>query len=346
MSKLHQTQQTFYINFRTAKKELDTLLAADAFPSPATDLIDAIDQKLAALIEDVQNAKVYLAPYDQRAYTSQVDQLTKEFRALKEKVMPKSKFAFSTRSRKFITNGHGAEADCSQLKPIKSSPLVSDLRSIAVHQLQRLDSKFVTVQPLPASTSILLSQISNCIIFVPSSTSFSSVRVTDCTKSILVFAGEISGPIHLSQVTTSAIVVRQAHQFRVHESSDSDILLGETGGRIIEKSDDLIFAKAEFDNANDRITISQFTESIDDFDHPAGQSPNWSTIDEDTTTKFTVEHYERIILLSQATNDQQIQDGMTKTIQAALSRDIVFDGEDELRGEAELRTSTQQPIRP
>jgi hypothetical protein len=50
--------------------ELDTLLAADMFPSPATDLIDAIDQKLAALIEEVQNAKVYLAPYDQRAYAS------------------------------------------------------------------------------------------------------------------------------------------------------------------------------------------------------------------------------------------------------------------------------------
>ncbi|KAK9313318.1 hypothetical protein V1522DRAFT_406658 [Lipomyces starkeyi] len=335
MSKLHQTQQTFYINFRTAKKELDTLLAADMFPSPATDLIDAIDQKLAALIEEVQNAKVYLAPYDQRAYASQVDQLTKEFHCLKEKAVPKSKFAFSTRNRKFITNSHGAEAGSSQLNPTKPSPFVSDLPGIAVHQLQRLDSKFVTVQPLATATSIFMSQISNCIIFVPSSTSFSSVRVADCTKSILVFAGEISGPIHLSRVTTSTIVVRQAHQFRVHESSDSDVLLGETGGRIIEKSDDLIFAKAEFDEANDRITISQFTESIDDFDHPTGQSPNWYTINEDTTTKFTAKHYERIILLSRATNDQQIEDGMTKIIQAALSRDIVFGGEDELKGEAE-----------
>ncbi|KAK9388068.1 hypothetical protein V1515DRAFT_599504 [Lipomyces mesembrius] len=335
MSKLHQAQQTFYINFRTAKKELDTLLAADTFQSPATDLIDAIDQKLATLIEDVQNAKVYLALYDQRAYASQVDQLMIEFHALKEKAVPKSKFAFSTRSRKFIINGPGTDADSSQLKPIKSSPLVSDLPGIAVHQLQRLDSNFVTVQPLPASTSILMSQISNCIIFVPSSTSFSSVRVTYCTKSILVFAGEISGPIHLSRVTTSTIVVRQAHQFRVHESSNSDILLGETGGRIIEKSDDLMFAKAEFDKTNDRITISQFIESIDDFDHPAGRSPNWSTIDGDTTTKFTAKHYERIILLSRATNDQQIQDGMSEIIQAALSRDIVFEGENELKGEAE-----------
>ncbi|KAK9372230.1 uncharacterized protein V1513DRAFT_260371 [Lipomyces chichibuensis] len=335
MSKLHQTQQTFYINFRTAKKELDTLLAADAFLLPATDLIESIDQKLAALIEEVQNAKVYLAPYDQRAYASQVDQLTKEFHALKEKAVPKSKFAFSTRNRKSITNSRENVADSSQLKPIRSSPLVSDLPGIAVHQLQRLEGKFETVHPLPASTSMLMSQISNCIIFVPSSTSFSSVRVTNCTKSILVFAGEIYGPIHLSRVTTSTIVVRQAHQFRVHESSDSDIILGETGGRIIEKSDDLIFAKAEFTDANDRIIISQFTESIDDFDHPAGKSPNWSTIVEDTTTKFTAKHYERVILLSRSTHDKQIQDGMTKIIQAALSRDIDFAGEDELKGEPE-----------
>ncbi|KAJ8102058.1 hypothetical protein POJ06DRAFT_76217 [Lipomyces tetrasporus] len=330
MSKLHQTQQSFYISFRTAKQELDALLATDPIPSPPTDLIEAIDQKLAAVIEEVHNAKVYLVPYDQRAYASHVDQLTKEVHALKERVAPKSKFAFSTRSRKVALNGHGNEADSRVSKPTKSGLQVSEFPGFAVHQVRRLDSKFVTVQTLPAASSLVISQIHKSIIFVPLATSvISNVQVTDCSKSILVIVGEISGPIHISRVNTSTIVVRRAHQVRVHESSDSDILLGETGGRIIEKSDDLIFAKVEFNEANDRIAISPFTESLDDFDNPAGQSPNWSTIDEDTTTKFTDKHYERIIELSQSTDERQVHDRMTRIIDAALSRDIVFEGDDE-----------------
>ncbi|KAK9240789.1 hypothetical protein V1525DRAFT_393915 [Lipomyces kononenkoae] len=330
MSKLHQTQQRFYSNFQSAKKELDKLLAAGANSSPTSDILDAIDQKLAALIEDVQIAKAYLVPYDQRAYASQVDQLTKEFNELKERAVPISKFAFSTRSRRLPGDGRSSEPEQIASKQINSSPQAFDIPGITIHQLQGLENKFVTVEPLPASGSLSISEISNCIIFVPPSASvMSSVRVTDCLKSILVFSGEISGPLHLSRVITSTIVVRQAHQLRLHESSDSDIILGETGGRIIEKCSDLIFAKAEFNEAHDRITISQFTESIDDFDHPAGKSPNWSTIDDETTTKFTDNHYERIVHLSQTTNEQHIQENLTRLIHAALSRDIDFEDGDE-----------------
>ncbi|KAK9367422.1 hypothetical protein V1509DRAFT_146985 [Lipomyces kononenkoae] len=332
MSKLHQTQQRFYINFQKSKKDIDNLLAASANSSPTADLIDAIDQKLAALIEDVQIAKAYLVPYDQRAYAGQVDQLTKEFNELKERAIPISRFTFSTRSRKPASEGHTSDGE--QMAPRLIDHQELDLSGIAIHQLHKLENKFVTVQPSPKSSGLSISEINDCIIFVsPSVSVMNSVRVTDCSKSILIFSGEISGPIYLSRIITSTVVVRQAHQLRLHESTDSDIILGETGGRIIEKCSDLIFAKAAFNEANDQITISPFTELVDDFDHPAGKSPNWSTIDEETTTKFTNNHYERIIQLSQTTDEQTIQENMTKLIHAALSRDIDFEVGDELKGE-------------
>lgn len=176
-----------------------------------------------------------------------------------------------------------------------------------------------------ASTSLLLSGIEDCIVYVPQSARVGSIQVADCRDSVLVFDCVIEGPIHLTRVATSCVVVRSALQFRMHDSDDSDVLLGkDTKGAIIENSDELIFAQCRFDDTT-MISVEPFEGTVDDFDHPAGASTSWSTIDEDSTTKFTENEYVEIIRLASDVQDGRLSEDALRIKHKVISRGFDFD---------------------
>ncbi|KAK9465842.1 hypothetical protein V1512DRAFT_209927 [Lipomyces arxii] len=324
MSKLHQTQQIFYNSFQSSKSSLELLLATDPLPTPSNDLLDAITVKLDQLVKEVQNAKVYLAPYDQRAYSSQLDALIKAFEELKERTRPKSRFTFASRVRVQPTSTESVPSSPTSVVDLSSSV---ELPGVSVNQIKRQTGRFIAVSELSPFSTAVISGIENSIVYFPPNVKLTNVQIKDCTTSILILPCQIDGPVHLSRVNSCVVLLRQIHQFRMHESVDSDIFFGRTGGRIIERCDDLLFSSIEFDKAYEHISIKPFVDTIDDFDHPAGPSPNWSTIDEDTTTKFTDKQYEEIVRLSKNADSPTVLDRTAKIIRAALSREMIFEGE-------------------
>ncbi|KAK7204319.1 hypothetical protein BZA70DRAFT_280486 [Myxozyma melibiosi] len=361
MSKLHQTQQNFYVHFRTARAAIEALITTDPVPDPPTDLLESAESRLASLRSDVANAKAYLAPYDQRTYSTQLDQLTADYDALRAKLAPTASFSFSSRSRKPGENGSvssdSAQSETPSARPslaessswtssesthttlLSTTPTtVKDSRlppsvSTSVYQIRNQLSKFVVAAPLPSATSLLVSGIEDCVVYIPPFVKVSSVQVMDCANSVLIFAGVIDGPIHLTRVVTCSLVVRDALQFRMHDSTDSDILLGSgITSAIIEKSDELIFAQATFDSDSDdklMSAVSPYTGKVDDFDHPAlPASPNWNTIDDDSTTKFTEKDFKTIVEIANtagSTTTTALSADALRIKRKALSRGFDFD---------------------
>ncbi|KAK9452220.1 uncharacterized protein V1518DRAFT_410659, partial [Limtongia smithiae] len=353
MSKLHQTQQTFFVHFRTVKSALEELIESGTDSATPAEVLERIETSLASLQSDVQKACAYLAPYDQRVYATvrclrsssllstslstdqvhqqQLDQLSADFETLKARIAPRTRFAFSRRR----TNGSSIHADIAApldptvppLGPIAAAALAAPgTASVPVHQVLRVKSKFVAVpQSLPTSSALLLSHIEDSIIYVPPDVAINSVQVSDCSHSILLFAGPVQGAIYLSRVVTSVVVIHKAHQVRMHESTDTDLIIGDTGGRIIEKCDDLIIAKLLCGEDGMMSGEAPFTESIDDFSHPLGVSPNWTSLDEDSNTKFTEKEYKKVVELATVTDEDVIARRSTAIKRTALSREFAFE---------------------
>ncbi|KAK9457637.1 tubulin binding cofactor C-domain-containing protein [Dipodascopsis uninucleata] len=271
MSKLHKTQQIFFVQFSAEKEEIEKLLHKGEFDQSEGALAEA-SAKLDALKEEVTNAAVFLPGYDQRAYTTQLDQLTAQASALSDKLCPKARFSFSSRSRRTTESQGFAEKrprlDGTSAEVVSEKPIIST----PVQQIRDINKKFFTLPAIAAlSTTLFMSHIQSSIVYIaPSEVSLSNVQLADCTGSLIVFASDIAGPIHLTRVSSSVIVFRHAHQFRMHQSEDTEVYMLTDGNPIVEACDDLSFGTAEFTDSLDTVTLSSFGGAVDDFDNPTG----------------------------------------------------------------------------
>ncbi|KAK9476282.1 hypothetical protein V1514DRAFT_311824 [Lipomyces japonicus] len=286
MSKLHQTQQLFYKEFQNRKNEINKLFTTKVVSSEGGELITVIESKLTALNDDVTNSQVYLAPYDQRAYAVQLDELSKGLEELRQKVSPTPRFLFSNRQRKLEgSNGITKAATISSTYALDGIPVyqIKDFfNSFVKPEYQSSDKK-------SGQLTLSLSNIKSSIIFVESSdVVISNVQVNDVTDSILIILPEVSGPVHLSKVNSSLVVVQKAHQLRIHESKTSTICVSISGRGIIETSRSLLFGNVTLDETSRNIRVGVFTGYIDDFDHPTatGPSSSWKSVPDGFDEQF------------------------------------------------------------
>ncbi|OAA45403.1 Tubulin binding cofactor C [Metarhizium rileyi] len=95
----------------------------------------------------------------------------------------------------------------------------------------------------------------------------------------LVVAGHVNGPVHITGVSNSIIVVT-ARQVRMHECKNVDIYLHCTSHPIIEDCTGIRFAQLPkcYSIEGEAIKENQW-DQVDDFKWlKAGQSPNWTTL--------------------------------------------------------------------
>ncbi|KAK9462667.1 tubulin binding cofactor C-domain-containing protein [Lipomyces oligophaga] len=317
MSKLHPTQQSFYVHFGSSKAKIEALLTPSV-PTPTSEQdsisassslssstfglsqerLVAAETALGQLQRDVQQAIIYLPPYDQNLYSTQLDQLEKAVSALRQSLHPQGRFAFSTRTRPSISES----LQSPPITPPVSAPLTIALPNQSVRQIQHHKGKFIVVRLSPEISTLLLNNLEDCVVYIPpTTTTISSAQMTACTNSILLLSATVNGPVHISRVVTCVVAIRSCHQFRVHETTDSDIILGRSvRSVVIEKCEDLIFARADYSNTTDSLkSISPFTDVIADFDCPTLViSPHWTTIDENSITKFNEPLYSEIVTLA------------------------------------------------
>ncbi|KAG5951556.1 hypothetical protein E4U53_002810 [Claviceps sorghi] len=172
-------------------------------------------------------------------------------------------------------------------------------------ELSRPSSESVRKPSFSAAKTIGISNQSNLHVILPSSAAraTSAGSLTDLKRCIvdmsvptaqgrpfpglalknisysLIIAGHVDGPVHITGVTNSVIVVL-ARQVRIHECKDVDIYMHCTSRPIIEDCTGMRFAPIPECYAinDDSEKVNQWNQ-VDDFKWlKAGQSPNWTTL--------------------------------------------------------------------
>ncbi|KAI9901313.1 hypothetical protein N3K66_003130 [Trichothecium roseum] len=172
-------------------------------------------------------------------------------------------------------------------KPSQSSirkPSFSAARQIGISNQTRLH----IILPISASKATAagsLTELSGCIVdmSVPTlraGSPFPGLALKNI-KGCLIVAGRVGGPVHITGVKDSIIVVA-ARQVRIHECSNVDLYLHCASHPIIEDCSGMRFAPLPdcYITDADRDVVNQW-DQVDDFKWlKADHSPNWATLSE------------------------------------------------------------------
>ncbi|RDA92723.1 hypothetical protein CP533_1426 [Ophiocordyceps camponoti-saundersi (nom. inval.)] len=133
-----------------------------------------------------------------------------------------------------------------------------------------------------ATASGSLTKLRNCIVDMSVPTvqgkPFPGLSLKSISNSLIV-AGRVSGPVHITDVTDS-ILVMVARQVRIHDCSNVDVYLHCGSHPIIEDCTGMRFAPLPECYATEvESTTENQWDQVDDFKWlKAGHSPNWTTL--------------------------------------------------------------------
>ncbi|RDA86360.1 hypothetical protein CP532_4338 [Ophiocordyceps camponoti-leonardi (nom. inval.)] len=135
-----------------------------------------------------------------------------------------------------------------------------------------------------ATASGSLTNLRNCIVDMSVPTvqgkPFPGLSLKSINNSLIV-AGRVSGPVHITDVSDSILVV-VARQVRIHDCSNVDVYLHCSSHPIIEDCTGMRFAPLPkcYVTEVESTTENQW-DQVDDFKWlKAGHSPNWTTLSE------------------------------------------------------------------
>ena len=136
-----------------------------------------------------------------------------------------------------------------------------------------------------ATTSGTLSHLRNCVVdmSMPTSTGhpFAGLTLRDIHNSLII-CGHVAGPIHITSVHDSVLVVA-ARQFRMHDSKSVDVYLQTASRPIIEDCEKIWFAPLPECYATENGSkLKNMWDQVDDFKWlKAEASPHWSILPEE-----------------------------------------------------------------
>ncbi|CAZ85520.1 unnamed protein product [Tuber melanosporum] len=149
--------------------------------------------------------------------------------------------------------------------------------------ISSLAGKYIThTQPPSSTSSLLLSDISTSIILFPTTRTplFSSAAVKSVTNTLLFLSGAINGPIHLTSLSNTTVLVA-CQQFRMHDSKNLDVYLLCSSRPIIEDCSGIRFAPLDVDAGGEWESVKNLWDQVDDFKWlKSGHSPNWEVMGE------------------------------------------------------------------
>jgi hypothetical protein len=219
-------------------------------PPTGGERADAVEHCLAGinrLSHEVKDASAYIPAYDQRTYADAIKGLSEKLQTTRNAFAPPKKFQFKS-TRK--TNSAAAPTTSSLTslgeekrgleameQPASSHTTDSSEKSAGVAVSNHIDSHVV----LPASSShtassAIVSNIRHSVVDLSSAVSGSDHFATLTLKNVkdsLIICGHILGPIHMTGVENSVLVMA-CRQFRMHGSRNVDVYLHCSSRPIIE----------------------------------------------------------------------------------------------------------------
>ncbi|PAA81023.1 hypothetical protein BOX15_Mlig005482g2, partial [Macrostomum lignano] len=241
----------------------------------------AINDKIACLQRYHSDSVGFLPAYVSASAKAKVEELANKLADLRERVVPKKKFAFSSAA----SSNRNPKQQQPQQQPQKQQQQTQQPK--VEPTLHNLTGKAVVLSDESvANKDILLSDLADCTIKVLSHPATLHLNgLTNCTI--------LCGPVHRSvliEKCTDFTLVVACHQLRLHSSTRCKLYLHVTSTPIIEYSNDVLIAPYNFNYANlsDHVTLSGLNwhrnqwDQVQDFNHLAGHvaSPNWSIMPE------------------------------------------------------------------
>ncbi|KAG0644155.1 tubulin binding cofactor C-domain-containing protein [Tuber brumale] len=285
------TKQNFYARFHESHAALETQIELLPSISP-TERPEAIDRCLAAistLSDVVKDASSYLPAYDQRSYSGQIRGLSDKLSETRKAITPTQKFSFKSKGKDIAAAIGGAmksSTSSSSTPQTESTTPASDQLEADNLTISSLIGKYTAYTQPPASSSsssLLLSDISTSIILFPTTKTplFSSAAVKNVTNTLLFLSGAINGPIHLTSLSNTTILVA-CRQFRMHDAENVDVYLLCSSRPIIENCWGIRFAPLDVDVGGEWESVKNLWDQVDDFKWlKSGHSPNWEVMGEE-----------------------------------------------------------------
>ncbi|KAA8894283.1 tubulin binding cofactor C-domain-containing protein [Sphaerosporella brunnea] len=273
MSSVDDSKGAVHTIFQEKHKEAESLLeklrTAPANEHPQ--IIDACLAGISHLSDLLKDAASYLPAYDQRSYSLKVKALTNQLSSIRQSLAPKQKFTFKSKRNTGATIGGALDLGKS------TSPTPSSgTQKVGVEQENLLISTRTRehIRPLTApssaSASLLLSNLTDCIVSIPEGLRFSSSAIKDVSGCLLLLGKDaVDGPVHLTDVKDSTLVFG-CRQFRMHDARNVDVFLHCRSRPIIEDCSEIRFHTYCGEEGN-------FWDQVDDFKWLRSErSPHWS----------------------------------------------------------------------
>ncbi|KAK2154575.1 hypothetical protein LSH36_264g00037 [Paralvinella palmiformis] len=235
----------------------------------------------------LSDSAMFLAPYDVEKAHEMIAKLNAAIQERKDQLLPKKKFAFSSK-KKIVDKPKSGNVDVVDSKKVEEKKFSIELTE---KRLANMSNKTLSMSETEIHQSdVALSQLTLCSVKLfgaPSTVHMS--HLTRCT----ILCGPVSSSIFVDDCHDCTFVVA-CQQLRVHTTMDCKFYLHVTSRAIIEDSNNLHFApyNLAYGGLGTHYESSRLDKSrnswddVDDFNWLASDahSPNWDVIPEEQRT--------------------------------------------------------------
>ncbi|KKA27012.1 hypothetical protein TD95_000533 [Thielaviopsis punctulata] len=317
---MEMTNEQFYKHFQDTIASLEesiSQLSPEQTAEERNALVDSVRAGISTLTKELADASANLPSYDQRNFNESLKSTTANLNISASRAAPKPRFKFRPGagrpshvidSRKLTStqdsaSSQRAQSSCtsdgtSTATAVSGKDYNEEVRTqiSLVRQPSFSTAKDVVLSnhtdvriALPesakaATASGRLTDIERCVVDMAgatrSGTPFAGFAIKNVKQSVVI-TGTVAGPVHITSITDSVLVV-VARQVRIHECRNVDIYLYCGSRPIIEDCEGLRFTEApEYYSPGDLLGENQW-DQVDDFKWlKADKSPNWDILEAD-----------------------------------------------------------------
>ncbi|KAI0849374.1 TBCC-domain-containing protein [Daldinia vernicosa] len=311
----------FQAEITAIQSQIDDLKTLAPVGGERQDCIDTVLAGISRLSSEVMDAGDYIPAYDQRTYAQAMKALTDKLNETTAKFAPKSRFQFKSKSSKAapgterpadprqrtsfsnVGSRHSPVLDAAKREAAGTAaeiaknyneeleqqsgvrkPSFSNAKSISIYDHSGLHIMLPSTASR-ATSSGSLTNLERCVVDMTTPTSartpFAGLALNNIKESLIV-AGHVAGPVHITGLRNSIVVVA-ARQVRIHECENVDLYLHCSSHPIIEDCSGMRFAPLpELYATKLEIKGENQWDQVDDFKWLKTEpSPNWAVLSEE-----------------------------------------------------------------
>lgn len=280
----HDLATAFISQFQTKRTELESRIAG-LLPGSSSSDINPLSLDLAALRKGLVDAinEGYLPPFDQRQLELQLSALEKSLESGRAAAAPTKKFAFK---RKVVSGGAASTTASVTLATPSTLPASDAANKTSDITFSKRKNAYLGPHDIPGeqasslASDLAITDLENCFVNMRSppgsNASLTAVYIHDIRNCVVVLP-EIRGSILVHDMENCFLLIGKCQQFRMHNSSNIDVLLSPSSNPVIEHCSLIRFGTSE-PSTGDSAAGLPFQPQ--DFTHlRPTPSPNWEIMD-------------------------------------------------------------------